>query len=41
MEKLGMVHIPVNPALRRLGQEDGDFEASLDYIESSRPARAI
>jgi hypothetical protein len=26
-------HIPVIPALRRLRQEDGEFEASLSYIE--------
>jgi hypothetical protein len=32
--------MPVIPALRRLRQEDLEFEASLDYIASSRPARA-
>jgi hypothetical protein len=32
--------MPVIPALRRLRQEDLEFEASLDYIASYRPARA-
>lgn len=26
-------YTPVIPAVRRLRQEDGEFEASLDYIE--------
>jgi hypothetical protein len=30
-----MIHTTVIPALRRLRQENGEFEASLDYI--SRP----
>jgi hypothetical protein len=33
----GMVITPLIPALRRLRQEDGKFEASLGYTVSSRP----
>jgi hypothetical protein len=34
-------HTPVIPALWRLTQEDGEFEANIGYIVSLRPALAI
>jgi hypothetical protein len=33
-------HLPIIPALRGLKQEDQEFEASLGYIVSSKPAWA-